>query len=52
MMPVIRPIPIPPQPETEYRAERRAFAEMQAELHGRAPAGLLRRLWRALGVPP
>ncbi len=41
MMPVIRPLNIPEQPETEYRAEQKMLAEMQAEL--RAQTRALRR---------
>ena len=41
MMPVIRHLNIPEQPETEYREEQKRFAEMQEDL--RAQTRALRR---------
>ena len=38
MKSVIRSLNIPEQPETEYRAEQRVFAEMQSELRARKQA--------------
>ena len=38
MKPVIRSLNIPEQPETEYRAEQKVFAEMQSELRARKRA--------------
>ena len=43
MSPLLLPLTTPDEPVTEYRKERAAFAQMQAELHARKP----RKPWLA-----
>ncbi len=48
MMPLIRPLPIPGDPPTEYQKERESFARMQVDFHIRNPPS--RRIARPLAA--